>query len=1182
MRLFRLVVHGLLGRKRDTAILSVILFLAFLFLSLSPVLLSSFARTAQQAREELHGGWQLLYSNASPEAAAACAAAADAAEIRVLGSTKEGNLIGTADQAVLDLGCLKLTEGRLPQGEDEIVLVRGRTAKEPALGEEFDAVYLYTYMQGGHRGLSDFENQKQAVLDSLRVGETDPERLQNRQTWQANYALTLACLERRYGPEAAEALTEGQANPYDGLSRTWDELHEAFLTYVTENYDPEENVVRFQADYAALYGYDKPYYSNYDYALPPEYDLESFLAEYEDELLYEWATEILHPFQYNNYAYGFRTVRAYPGGLFSYEGFLINVKNEGVQTLYSGWAFSEEVRARSSIELQTAQALLYKTYTVVGYIEPYADHWDVRGLTMPDAFVSDAAADAQLRALRRAEEEYYEGAPSFEPTEILLLRNPDLGWRETAEAILPIFSALQEPWFQLEGVSPDMSETEIGVIIGLDPGTGEEKVCELRKYSSTGYYLTDSLTGVTYSISGDPRSSVRWDEFSEILLPLQPEALTLTELEANNNHPLRLNQYAYPPNGIEDQLQTLCRGLLIGVAACSVFQVFWVQLRRRRRRLTTLMAMGATDRQVLTMLLLEIGLLLAVNGALGLLAGFGLARLLTSRMETLYTVLWPQIWGGVGLCAAAVAVSAGIPMLLVLGTPLTGRDRVNRRALKLAVPKRERRQTYARQILRQLRVNRARTALQVAMTFLLAASCLITVFLSCTAFSDYRRQVEETAMPDYEILVPYGMSGRFWKDTIAEHPALTEHADLSITREAPNVTLHVDEALAESPIVRALRGIPDATLPGGELAVRVVGLEPEALAAFLDAFPALTVDREALEKGAACVLLVPRFLEQDGAPVLREAEETELSGLRTDERAGALLSLHYAPSYEAVSLADESVRAGDRLHLTAYTQQISGERLNASSRDLELPVEAVLSTLDPPIWPLSAREPAFVVVTGLPAISTLYPSASTRMTADQTRYHSRMAPIFYPDCYGLTRILLTNHPDADPTAMDTAAYDLAEALGVDLTNYRLSKEQLYSAAENRCLLFLLLGVEIALVISTLLFSESEMALEQDRFRYGLLQALGLSDARVFLGQLWQSFLTALLGLLGANLALGLVLLLAALFTASPRLTLSEILGPYPWAVHGLVCGAELVLCTLLQTLPIRRLSRVQPIENIRS
>lgn len=1182
MRLFRLVVHGLLGRKRDTAILSVILFLAFLFLSLSPVLLSSFAETAQQTREDLHGSWQLLYADAGPEAAESCAAVADTAEIRVLGSTKEGNLVGTADQAVLDLGRLKLTEGRLPQGEDEIVLVRGRTAKEPALGEEFDAVYYYTYMQGGRRVLSDFENQKQAVLDSLRAGEVDPELYQEWQTWQTCFEQTLAYVERRYGPEAARALAEGQRNPYDGCYKSWEELHAAFLAYVREHYDPEENSVRFQADYAALYGYDYPYYFNSDYALPPEYDLERFLAEYEDELLYEWATEILHPFQYNNYAYDFSTVRSYPGGLFSYEGFLINVRNEGVQTLYNGWAFSEEVRARSSIELQTAQALLYKTYTVVGYIEPYADHWDVRGLTMPDAFVSAEAAEAQLRALRRAEEEYYEGAPCFEPKELLLLRNRELGWRKTAEAILPIFSALQEPWFQLEGVSPDMSETEIGIIVGLDPITGEEKVCELQKYSSTGYYLTDSLTGVTWSISGDPRSAVRWDEFSEILLPLQPEALTLAELEANNNHPLRLNQYAYPPNGIEDQLQTLCRGLLIGVAACSVFQVFWVQLRRRRRRLTTLMAVGAADGQVLSMLLLEIALLLAVNGTLGLLAGFGLARLLTSRMETLYTVLWPQIWGGVGLCAAAVTVSAGIPMLLVLGTPLTGRDRVNRRALKLAAPKRERRQTYARQILRQLRVNRARTALQVAMTLLLAASCLITVFLNYNAFSGYRQQVEETAMPDYEILVPYGMSGRFWKDTIAAHPALTEHADLSINREAPNVTLHLDDALAASPIVQALRDLPDATLPSGDLAVRVVGLESEALAAFLDAYPDLTVDRGALEKGAACVLLVPRYLEQDGAPVLREAEETELAGLRTDERAAALLSLHYAPSYVSVSLADESVQPGDRLHLTAYTQTISGERLNSSSRDLELPVEAVLSTLDPPVWPLSARESAFVVVTGLPAISGLYPSASTRMTADQTRYHSRMAAIFYPDCYGLTRILLTNHPDADPVAMDTAAYDLAEALGVDLTNYRLSREQLYSAAENRYLLFLLLGIEMALVISTLLWSESEMALEQDRFRYGLLQALGLSDARVFLGQLWQSFLTALLGLLGANLVLGLVLLLTALFTPSPRLTLSETLGAYPWAVHCLVCGGELILCTLLQTLPILRFRRVQPIENIRS
>lgn len=1169
-QLLRLVLRGLWGRKRDSAILGSILLLAFLFLTLSSILLASFTRTAELRRQELHGKWQVMYYGANETAQAQCAAFADCGAIELVGTTKGNHLIGSIDEAVRSIGGLRLTEGRLPAGEDEIVLVQGRMDTEPALGEEFETVYQYSYMRGGSKLFNDWENRKKAVVSSLRAGVTDPDILDQSNLWEE---------QQKYFPDS------GAVNPYNPV-RSWEELHGEFLTYVREHYasDGESgSYIRFVSEIPyGTYAAEKPYY---DYILPPGYDLERILQEDEDTLLYEWATKVL----YSNYqAWHIGAVRTLPGNLFSYEGFLINIHNEGVETVYSGFAYSDEVRKQHSVQLQTADTLLYKTYTVVGYVAPYADHWDARGLTLPDGFVSHEAAAAQLRALRRAEEEYYEGAPCFEPSAILLLQDPNRSWKQTAARALAVFSEVQRPYFKLEGFEEETVGVRKGFLIGLDPETGAEKLCELEQYGSVGYFLTDPATRSSFAISGDPRSEIRWDEFSSVLLPLQPEQMTLEELEENNTHPLRLNQYSFPPSGSTEQsMQTLCSGVLIGVAACAVFQVFWVQLRRRRMRLTTLMAVGATDGQVLSMLLLEIGVLLLGAGILGAGLGFALARILTAQMGTVFTVEPRHLFGGMALCAAAVLVSALIPMLLVLQTPLTGREQLSRHTLRLKAPQKQRRQSYARIVLRQMRVNRGRTALQAVMAFLLAAICLLTVFLCHGAYAGVRRRIEDTAMPDYEIKVPYGMSQRFLREVLEQHGALTEAAEISVSREAPNVWLHCGGLLETSPIVRAMSGLPEIEsreLPGGEtgMAVRVIGLEEDALAAFCERLPENTVDQSAMLAGESCVVLLPRFEAENGVPMRREAEQTALSGLRTDERAGYLLALHYGGLYADVTEADESLRPGDMLTLTAFSQKISDEYLKEDEKTLSLRVGAVVSALEPPLWPLSENDAAFVIVTGQRAIPALYPFANTHMTAAKTRYHLRMAELFYPDCYGLTRLVISGRPDADPTATDTAAYDLAEELGVELVNYRMTKEREESAAQNRLLLYLLLGIEMALVLCTLLYSAAGMAAEQDRFRVGLLQGIGLTDGQLFLGQLLQSLGLALVGCAAANALMALVQLAAALLSRRPGLTLLENFEGYPWSLHLLVCLGFVLVYTLLQSLPIRRLGRAGVIENMRS
>ena len=1129
MRIVRLVLEGLRGRKRDTAVLGGVLLLSFLFLTLSSILLASFSESAQQQRQALHGNWQMMYYAAGENAREQFSPMAECGEIRLVGSTKEQKWVGSMDEAAFSLGSFRLEEGRLPQTEDEIVLVRGRTKQEPMLGETVEMVYLYDYMRGG--GNQWRTDLRELVLASLR--ESDAEDTERAFEWK-----------------------------------------DAFYADVQAFYDEENNALSFNDGGTMVF--------------PPEYDLDRMLAEREDDLLYVWAMSFMGS-DYYTMPLAISRVTAYPGGLYSYGGFLINVKNMSTQITLNGWGYSEKYRGKCIEQSQTGQTVLYKTYTVVGYIAPYADHWDARGYSMPDAFVSPAAADAQLAALRRAEQDYYEGAPRFAPTSILLMRDEAQLAEELGARVLPVFSRLQEPYFRMEGFHAGYEEVQEGFLIGRDPASGKEKTLQLF-CSGADYYLQDEL-GDWRRLSGDPRVPSRWEEFDDILQPMQPSMLTLSDLEGGG-YALRINQYSYPPaNGAESSVQLLCSGILIGVAAVSSFQVFWVQLRRRRMRLTTLMSIGASDGQVLRMLCLEVFLLLTASCVLGFGLGYALAWWITDRVISVFTVRWYYLIRGVACCFAAVMISAFIPMLLVLRAPLTGREQIGRSILRLRPPKKLRRQSYMRLLLRQMRANRGRTALQFLLACLLALSGLLTVFLCHNAFKTYRRTVTDAGMPDYELVAPYGMSKRYHNTLLETAAPLREGASLVSVWEAPNVWLNVDAYLETSPILRALQQTPQAAgmfrALGEEetgFSVRVIGLEEDSplWERLFAAVPEGAADRASLLSGESCILLVPHYVPEGSGVRARQADEESLRLLREDEKAGYLLDLSYERIFAAAGQEDRAIRAGDSVKLTAFSQNISGEMLWEKCVERKLAVEAVISVLDEPLWPLFRDRASHVVISGDALVQTHYPSANTRMTGDQARGHRLMAKIFYPDCYGLTRFVVMNDQQADPIAQDTAASDLAEEYGLDFLNYRMQKEREKTTAQRRGMLFLLLGIEMSLVISTLLFSAAGMAIEQDRYRYGTLQALGVSAGQFFGGELWRSLGISAAACLAANLIFAFLQLLVAAWGGGFWQTLMENLHQYPWLVHASICAAFIVIFSLIQTLPVLQINRQQPIQNIRS
>ena len=292
----------------------------------------------------------------------------------------------------------------------------------------------------------------------------------------------------------------------------------------------------------------------------------------------------------------------------------------------------------------------------------------------------------------------------------------------------------------------------------------------------------------------------------------------------------------------------------------------------------------------------------------------------------------------------------------------------------------------------------------------------------------------------------------------------------------------------------------------------------------------------------------------------------------------------------ALTAADDTICAGEYITLTGYTQKPGDSGMVETVRTVQTRVAAVVSVLDVPMWPFSESESAYWVLSGNKLVYRIYERTGTRMTGQQAINHRVMAKLFYPDCYGRTMFYFTNPAEADGIAYDTLAANFAEEYGLDFDNLRLLNERVRSDAIKTSMMFLLLGLEMILVVLTILMATAASSVEQDRWRFGTLQAIGVSGGQLARGQILQALGVGALACLAANLALGLLLLISAVlvnlgqgaFGIRVLMTLVESLQDYPWGIHLLLCAGYLVVYVFAQSRPIFRVSREDPIKNIRS
>lgn len=185
----RISLSGLRGRPRQTGILLTTMVLAFFFVTIAMNLLSTSQMNRVIQRREAFGEWRAVLIADSAQKAAELRQNNQAfAASRLIGQESLVGLMASADDAFWDMAHIRLIDGRLPDGPDEIVLTESQLsyfAEPPGPGQ---TISLTIEVAGSdHAGyvLQD---------DHIKQVEEDLFQLQQyiAQNWQSYYQQILA------------------------------------------------------------------------------------------------------------------------------------------------------------------------------------------------------------------------------------------------------------------------------------------------------------------------------------------------------------------------------------------------------------------------------------------------------------------------------------------------------------------------------------------------------------------------------------------------------------------------------------------------------------------------------------------------------------------------------------------------------------------------------------------------------------------------------------------------------------------------------------------------------------------------------------------------------------------------------------------------------------------------------
>lgn len=836
---------------------------------------------------------------------------------------------------------------------------------------------------------------------------------------------------------------------------------------------------------------------------------------------------------------------------------------------------------------------IYATYTVCGIADNYAEQWDVQGLQMPNAFIGEQDCQNIYNLMDGIEQDHPEVIPRSDDG-LLLYHQPTDNLAQTLNPILDAYNELHNAAYELTGILTE-GENTYAYLLGINPDSGEPQAFDVHGIGQMGQ-ITVKGVRQRFNFSDLTNAAFRFEGID----PIPQEPVTLDGLYQNNTGSLRVNPLAFPPVGDTAQTMELAlSGVLICMSACASFQLYLQSMRRRKQKISTLIAIGATDGQIVLMLLIEVSVLLLISAFAGCLLGIGIVVYLLPRfMQVTVSFNTTNLLTGTLCNIAAILVGAMLPVFKILSESRRNRKKRTKSITKQPVPQKnnENRTGYHWIWMRHCVATPKQTMLRSLVALLMAAIMILPLFLGHSAYGDYHQKVINQDRPDYELILPYAASSRYLRE-------ITDSLDIPNRKmqaytSAENVLIHCDDLMERSPMLQALYEDNRSSnifeqLPEGELCVsaRILGADwdSDLVQSVLRNCPD-QISKDDFQSGKTCIVMIPRYQQKDRTPVFTKVKDSDIADVQSDVKAGTLLELSYLPQYSTVYGTDTSIANGDILTISGWTQyldEVSG--LTDKLYTIQATAACVINELDDAVWPMSDTDSmgGITILSGSPLVSTVYPHASSRKDAQQTAYFWATTELYYPHCYGKTYLQLWSPENVEDTSdYEKQVMDFAATYGFDVVKHTIENQKLLYSAQRAKTMYLMMGINMLVITIILLENLLSAEVEEDRKRIAILQSIGMTDGQYLGGQSIQALLSGLVSLLLTHLLLLLMTLLGlAIAGGGFGLILCKLnlfMQFYPWKTHIILCITYLVLLQILHLQAAIPILRKDPSESLKA
>lgn len=693
---------------------------------------------------------------------------------------------------------------------------------------------------------------------------------------------------------------------------------------------------------------------------------------------------------------------------------------------------------------------------------------------------------------------------------------------------------------------------------------------------------------------------------------------------------LRRNFYAYPELSTTTEA-TLTYGVITFVfiaTVLAVFQIYLTQMRRRTRKLALLKSIGATNSQVVQMILWEGLYLLLLSLPTGVFLSFLLTKGLIAIMNQneLTNILFDVNYRlfGLGLIAgiAAVAIGMLIPIIFATKIPLTGKiskvPKHKKSTLKIKNKIKQKdlyklkKQSFLTISLRNMTFNKGKFSITVILYTFGITVLLSTLFLSYLFFQDYINQVIMVDRPNYGFEAIYALPKREFEEVIEEIEAVQGVTKIQAYRAGEHAfmwyegikdqELHtVFKELLTTNLVRDHFGQyddfeniddDDKYLIEDSLVTNVYGIDqnntdPGSLFDELESNITMgSINKENFAQGKEVVVLMPIYKINDklinsiNSNIEKVTQQTIIGNSNYKNRMKNYASytdaydLTYDFRYKDMYYKDTSLKPGDTIHLAIATEEHNETyMLNEVARH-EVKVGAVIHYFEEiGMWPFAETIENPVIIGSNNLIGDLYPTTVYGLGRYLYNYDlDYLVNSLYPTKFGKTYIYVNTENEINELKAYVDLQRIAFQRGFTFINYLENKNAIFIKAFNFTSIIAVLGFVIVGIIFIVLYNTTISKVEQERDRIGILQSLGVSAKQFNLLYLITGFFSALIALLIAHI----ILLIIIYLTMDYRLWL------YPWKLHIAICIGFVMLATLVSFMPIRKILKNQPVNNIRS